>query len=250
MTLSAIPVHVALVDQTGEVSIEELQSLAASLNEQVLRDFTPIWGAKASIGAYKSQPANTWGVLIQKSLDQPGALGYHTNNKNQPVAYVEYQPAGPSGYNVTVSHELLEMLADPWGSRTHQAEIPEGTEFTQFSLKSATEQVQYLLEVCDPCEETSYLVGKNYVSDFLLPGWYFTSPAKGDSYSHQGGCTSPRQVADGGYVSFGTDSGDWWQVFNESGQLSVSNLGQFDAEAFNSIREWTDLKSREHRASK
>jgi hypothetical protein len=250
MSISAIPAHVALVDQTGEVPLAELQTLAASLNEQILRDFAPIWSAPASVGAYEAVPPNTWAVVIQKSLDQPGALGYHTDNGNQPISYVEYQPSGPEGYSVTVSHETLEMLADPYGNRQHSALIPEGTSPEQFGLSDPNAMVQYLLEVCDPCEATSYQVGQNYVSDFLLPSWYFTAPQANAFYSHQGGCIQPRQVANGGYVSFGTPSGDWYQVFNENGSLSVQNLGQFDATSYNAIREWTDEKARAYRASR
>jgi hypothetical protein len=250
MTLAAIPAHIALVDQSGEVPLSELQSLAGSLNEQILRDFAPTWMAPASVGAYSTQPPNTWAIIIQKALDQPGALGYHTDINNQPIAYVEYQPAGPQGYNVTVSHELLEMLADPWGNRMHGGALPGGTTPDQFGMTAGQNQVQYLLEVCDPCENTSYLIGSNYVSDFLLPSWYFKSPIKNFIYSHEGGCTDPRQVANGGYVSFANPANVWYQVFNENGQLSVQNLGTFDASKNRSIREWTDLKAREYRASK
>lgn len=241
----AIPVHVALVDQSGEVSIEELQKLAGSLNEQIQRDFTPVWNARATVGAYTSKPSNTWAVIIKKTLNQPGALGYHTDNNNQPVAYVEYQP-GPDGYTVTVSHETLEMLADPFGNRMHGALLPQGISASEVNMTNADQHVQYLLEVCDPCEVRSYSVGGIELSDFLLPAWYYSSPAPGSYYSHAGECTKPRQVADSGYVSFATPDNNWWQVFNDLGQLSVESLGQFDS-SYGSLREWVDQKAREYR---
>jgi hypothetical protein len=250
MSVGAIPVQIALVDQTGEVDLAELQTLAASMNEQIIRDFAPIWNVKASVTAYATAPANTWSAVIQKSLDQPGALGYHTDANNQPISYIEYQPPGPEGYSVTVSHEILEMLADPYGNRMHGALLPQGITPEQVGMTDPTAQVQYLLEVGDPCENFSYLVGQNYVSDFLLPGWYYSAPQAQTAYSHQGGCTQPRQVADGGYVSFANPDNTWWQVFNENGSLSVQNLGTFNASNFRSIREWTDFNSRQHRIAK
>lgn len=239
---AAIPVHLALIDQSGDVPLEELQVLAGSLSEQITRDFAPIWQVNASVGAYTSPPANTWAVEIQAELDQPGALGYHTDQNNQPVAYVKYT----SDYSTTISHEVLEMLADPYGNRMHGALIPYNTTPEQFGMTDVNQQVQYLLEVCDPCEAKSYSVGQNLLSDFLIPDWYFQSPQVGKFSSFAGGCLRPREVADGGYVSFGNPSGDWWQVFNQGGQLSVSSLGKFNSEG-KTLREWVDQKAREFR---
>jgi hypothetical protein len=244
---TAIPVHVALVDDTGDVDAAELAKCAGSLNEQVQSDFAPIWKVAATVGAYPEAPPSTWAVHIQKQLDQPGALGYHTDDQNQPVSYVMLTDT----WTVTVSHETLEMLADPYGSRPHGARLPEGIEdqYAHFGLSTATSHVSYLLEVCDPCEATSYEVGGVQLSDFLLPGWYRTSPAKSVAYSHAGGCTDPRQVADGGYVSFSNPSShEWYQVFNQGGKLQVSDLGKFDKSSYGSLREWTDYSAREYRA--
>jgi hypothetical protein len=243
---TAIPVHVALVDDTGEVGPADLAALAGALSEQIQHDFVPAWKVAATVGAYPTAPAGTWAVHVQKKLDQPGALGYHTDTNNQPISYVEYT----ADYPVTVSHETLEMLADPFGNRLHSAGLPQGLadKYEQFGLKSSQTRVRYLLEVCDPCEQTSYPVGGINLSDFLLPYWYRTSPAPKPAYSEAGGCTLPRQVADGGYVSFCNELDDWFQVFNEGGQLQVKPLGHFDSSRYGSLREWTDEHAREHRA--
>jgi hypothetical protein len=244
---TAIPVHVALVDETGEIDPADLARCAGSLNEQVQSDFAPAWKVAATIGAYPEAPPATWAVHIQKKLDQPGALGYHTDDQNQPVSYVEKTDS----WTVTVSHETLEMLGDPYGSRPHGARLPPGLEdrYADFGLPSATSRVSYLLEVCDPCEATSYEVGGVELSDFLLPGWYRTSPAKSPAYSQVGGCSEPRQVADGGYVSFSNPvSHQWYQVFNRGGTMQVSELGKFDKSHYGSVREWTDEGARRFRA--
>jgi hypothetical protein len=246
MSLSVIPVHIALVDQSGEVDLSELQTVAADLNQQIQRDFAPVWGIRASVGAYSQVPANTWGVIIQRQLDVSGALGYHTDANNQPVSYVKMT----SDYSTTISHEVLEMLADPWGNRMHGAPLPEGITPDQVNISSNHPvRVQYLLEMCDPCEASSYVIGTTPLSDFLLPGWYYTTPHKGIAYSHTGYCTDPRQVAGGGYVSFMVPNGDWWQVFNEAGRISLQNLGS-DTGSFSSLREFTDAKAREYRMGK
>jgi hypothetical protein len=239
---------VALVDDTGEIKSADLQTCAGALNEQVQADFAPIWKVAATVGAYDTAPPATWAVHIKKQLDEPGALGYHTNDQNQPISYVMLTDT----WTVTASHETLEMLADPYGSRPHTARLPQGIEsqFSHFGLSSASDRVSYLLEVCDPPEQTSYEVGGVELSDFLLPGWYRTSPAQHLAYSHAGGCTKPRQVADGGYVSFSNPATkEWYQVFNQAGQLKISDLGKFDKAKYGSLREWTDLRSREYLAA-
>jgi hypothetical protein len=247
MSTAAIPVLVALVDETGQIDPTELANMAAAMSEQVQHDFAPVWHVRASVAAFPTAPANTWVVHIQKQLDQPGALGYHTDDHHQPLSFVEFTP----DWTVTVSHEVLEMLADPWGSRLHQAELPAGVEdnFAQFGLSSAKDRVSYLLEVCDPCEATSYSVGGQTLSDFLLPAWYRTTPRPALAYSQVGGCVKPREVADGGYVSFGAPSGEWFQVFNQGGQLTTKDLGKFNKAKYGSLREWTDERAREFRAA-
>ena len=68
--------------------------------------------------------------------------------------------------------------------------LPAGVEdnFAQFGRSSARDRVSYLLEVCDPCEATSYSVGGQTLSDFLLPAWYRTTPSPALAYSQVGGC--------------------------------------------------------------
>jgi hypothetical protein len=251
---TAIPVHVALVDKTGKLDAAELAAVSGALNEQVQADFAPVWHVRATVGYWPSAPAgnpdttrtNTWQIVIEKDLDQPGALGYHTDELNQPVSYVEYT----SDWSVTVSHECLEMLADPFGNRLHAARLPQGLEdYEKFGLAHVSSRVHYLLEVGDPCEATSYEVGGVDLSDFLLPAWYRTSKLNvGGAYSRAGGCSEPREVADGGYVSFSNGAGEWFQVFNQGGDLQVSDLGKFDRADHGSLREFVDQAARETRA--
>ena len=244
---SAIPVHIALVDATGRIDQADLAAVAGALNEQVLADFAPVWHVRASVGAYTSVPPATWQIVIQAKLDEPGALGYHTDDvHNQPISYV----ALTRDWTATVSHECLEMLADAFGNRMHAARLPKGLEpaYEQFGLKHESSRVHYLVEVCDPCEATSYEVGGVPLSDFLLPTWYRTwPPAPGVAYSKVGGCTEPRQVASGGYVSFCNSEGNWYQCMNDGG-LQVEDLGKFDRTKYATLREFSDSCARARRA--
>lgn len=238
MSTAAIPVHVALVDDSHTIGHGELARLAGALSEQVAADFAPAWKVAATVGAYPEAPEHTWAIHLQDGIDEQGAAGYHADEHRQPYARVDLT-AGD--WTVTVSHELLEMLADPFGSRLHTAKAPVG-------WRGASPRVRYLLEVCDPCEATSYPVGGVRVSDFLLPAYYRSSGRRHDARSHAGGVAEPLEVADGGYISFvDPATGIWWQRFVQGGRTSDRELGQFD-QSFASLREWTDHQARANRA--
>lgn len=242
----AIPVHVGLVDDTGRIPPNVLAMVAGALNEQVAADFAPVWHVRATVGAYRAQDVTPglWQIRIQRQLDDPNALGYHTDTNGQPISYVDDVQDWPA----VASHELLEMLADPFGFRMHQARLPKGMDehWKDLGLKHPTSRVSYLLEVCDPPEATSYEVGGVELSDFVTPHWYRTNPPVDGRYSHAGGVRYPREVAHGGYVSFCVGD-EWFQVFNWTGQLELQSLGRFASNDHRSLRAWTDHCARMRR---
>lgn len=242
MSTLAMPVTVAIVDETGSISQDELIKVAGAMGEQIQADFSPIWHVRANVIATQNPGPFQWAVRLRTQLDDPGALGYHTDENHVPVSYVDVDEGEwPS----IVSHEVLEMLADPWGSRTHSARVPMGVDYREVGLKHASTHVHYLVEVCDPCERTSYPVQDVMLSDFLHPSYYRTNPARSMAYSHAAGVTLPRQVAPGGYVSFARADGNWFQVFaSSSGRLTLRNLGRFDRTKFGSLREFSDHHAR------
>jgi hypothetical protein len=155
----SIPVTVALVDKTRrKIPADELTAVAVALTDQWHSDLlaghpSAPRGSVQSFGRGPA-PARTWQIQLLDVLDDPGALGYHTDDGNQPFAVVDATDAGD--WHVTASHELLEMLVDPWGNKMHGARLPDEAEsaFRRFGLPHASSHVHYLLEVSDPCEAT------------------------------------------------------------------------------------------------
>src|SRR3954470_1974795 len=118
---SAIPVHVALVADPSLVDPNHVNEVAGALNEQVQADFAPIWHVRATVAAYPAGGGfGTWNVQVLADINEPGALGYHSDANNVPYSVVQYDEDWP----VTASHEVLEMLADPFGNRMHAARLP------------------------------------------------------------------------------------------------------------------------------
>ena len=90
-------------------------------------------------------------------------------------------------------------------------------------------RVQYIVEVCDPSEaaEFAYSVNGVVVSDFYTPHFFDPVAAAGVRYSFTGAITQPRQVLDGGYLSWPTlETRHLFQVFVNSGQSDFEDRGQ------------------------
>jgi hypothetical protein len=126
-------------------------------------------------------------------------IGIHLDDKGQPFALVKYNRT----WSLTVSHEILEMIADPWGNRL----TPGGSPLAGQGM------VELLVEVCDPSGdvEHSYTVNGYLVSDFVLPSYYEPLSVPGERYSFTGAITRPRDIATGGYLSWREPTtAEWW----------------------------------------
>lgn len=235
--MSTLPHHVALVSDTGTVSFADISTVAAALQKQATRDFGPLWQVNATVSAFdalESVPVDYWPVIVRDDIDQPGAAGYHTDENGQPFALVQ---AGDQ-WQLTVSHETLEMLADPFGNRTVAGAPPPQAPPPLAGLQ----RVLYLVEVCDPCEDTQFAYGVNgqQLSDFITPHYYDPKGATGTLYSFRGNIKGPHTVLENGYVSFGNPvTNEWYQIVVANGQTQVQDLGKLNRNG-RSLRETVD----------
>jgi len=155
--------HIALVSLTKEVTLANLAPVSAAIQKQISRDFGPMWNVEATVDAFdklEDVPIGYWHVLLQDELPN-GAAGLHKRDDNkQPFALV----ALTTNWPVFMSHEVLEMLVDPQGNLTRAGN----------SLKSGQGRVEYLIEVCDPCQDSkfAYSVNSGMVSDFYTPQYF------------------------------------------------------------------------------
>src|SRR5439155_15221952 len=122
----------------------------------------------------------------------------HSDKDGQPFALVRFN----EGWPLTTSHEIIEMLGDPFGNRLIAGQ----------SKKSGQGRVEYLVEVCDPSESSDYAYTVNgiAVSDFYTPNYFDPVKAQGVRYSYTGALTEPRQVLPGGYLSWHDPVSDHW----------------------------------------
>jgi hypothetical protein len=227
--------QIALVpeDENVGVTLSNLTRVAAALQKQVTRDFSPIWEIDGSVDAFASLedvPLGYWPIVLSK--DAPDyALGYHTDREGQPFSLVRFT----ANWSLTASHECLEMLADPFGNRL----VP------SFSLKEDQGRISYLVEVCDPCEGAPFAYTSNgvWVSDFYTPDFFDPQAAPGVRYDFTGNIQGPRQVLDGGYISWHEPrKNEWWQLQYFDDQQKFVNLGRLENER--NLREAIDARTR------
>jgi hypothetical protein len=182
--------HVALVSQTTEVSLAEISKVAAAIQKQISRDFSPIWRVDATVNAFdklEDVPLGYWHLILEDEIPS-GLAGLHKREDNgQPFALVALSLNWP----VFMSHEVLEMLVDPDGTRTVAGD----------SQKPGQGRVEFLVEVCDPSQSSSlaYSVNGIMVSDFYTPQYFEPVVSTGVRYSYSGKIKQPREVLDGGY---------------------------------------------------
>jgi|ERR1700674_1000118 len=192
--MSALTPHVALVPDSPSVTLAEVSAVAGAIQKQVTRDFGPLWSINATVDAYEKLeaiPIDYWPIIVRDDINQPGAAGYHTDDHGQPLSLVQ----ADAGWELTASHEALEMLADPFGNRTIAGTPPPNSPNPISSLSS----VLYLVEVCDPCEsdQCAYDVNGVKLSDFITPHYYDPNGATGVQYSFRGNIKDPHTVLEG-----------------------------------------------------
>jgi hypothetical protein len=234
-------IQIGLVDTTGSLDPELVQSVAAALNIQVTRDLPQFWSVNATViylPHAKKVPVGVWPVQLVKTLP-PGEGGFHLDKHKQPYAKVIASPKS-DGWTIAASHEVLEMLVDPYGNRVQSSVA---IEVKGKKIQDGTGQFGYLVELCDPCEDDKYGYSVNGVpvSDFITPRFYDPLVTPGTRYSFTGAIKAPRQILPGGYISWVNNEADEWQqlqYLDPSAAPKIINLGPADASK--SLREWID----------
>jgi hypothetical protein len=233
--------QVGLVDMTGEIDVDLVHSAALALNLQVTRDLPQFWPVSATVTYLpnpKKIPAGVWPVQLVKTLP-PDEGGFHSDRHKQPYAKVIASKTDPT-WTIDASHEILEMLVDPYGNRMQSSVA---IEIVKGKIQDGTGQYGYLVEACDPCEDNSYAYTINgvAVSDFITPHYYDPMVTPGTRYSFTGAIKGPRQILPGGYISWvNTEKDEWQQLMyvDPSKPPTIQNIGKADSSK--SLREWID----------
>jgi len=204
--------HVEIVDESGTITARDLSALAGALQSQIDRDFAPVWGSHATVtvGGAGGPTQGTWPLrILPENKLPPGAGGVHLDKNRHPYAVVGATP----DWTVAASHELLEMLVDPYGRKLVTA--------PSIDPDADGRTVYYLVEVADPCEVYPYPINGVQVSDFVLQD-YYNPGAKGhvDDLSK---LARPYDVPKGCYISWYDPADSRWHQKRPDGTIATAS---------------------------
>jgi hypothetical protein len=228
-------ISVAVVNATHDLDDDDVASGVEALQEQVRRHFGPAWQlsaeltpVRASSSRERRAPDPEGGERFREHLglvlvdDEHAAreLGYHDlTPSGMPIARVLVRRAVEKGQDWThaASHELMEMLADPYLDRA------------AYERPDAATVRFYAVEVCDPCAsyEDGYEIGGRCVSDFVFPAWFHGGEAarRHPQLDWQGRIGRPFEVRPGGYVGVFDTIARAWTVEGAREAADLNEVG-------------------------
>lgn len=185
----------------GFLTDAEIRKVLPALQKQITRHFEPVWGwganLKFNVKKFDMQ------VIVKKTAGKDGFLGYHIKD-GKPITYIFAKDDidESNEYTSTLSHELLEMIADP---NVNLYAIG------KFRLSGRTRKGLFGLEVCDPVESNIYQIDGVHVSNWVRPEWFEQEHKKGKmKMDHMGIIDAPFTLAEGGYAD--VLSGGHWRT--------------------------------------
>ncbi len=203
---------ISVVNHThGRLKDEEVLQAIRAINTQIVEDFEPYWSMGARLRLERrteSRPDPQPGadlrgdaiIYLWDKIAPDDALGYHDKtDRGLPYGFVFTELADQlkEDWRTTLSHEVLELIADPEANLLVRGPGPSGHNGVAY----------YWYEMCDPVQDESYYIGDVPVCNFVLP-LYFTSGneihGRNDFLGrpHPGGTLSSFRVNPGGYLGF------------------------------------------------
>lgn len=195
--------QVDCVNESTVVTDADCARYVAAVQTQISRDFFPHWDLDARLNfiPHGGKPNQAhWWIVIGNTSDQLSALGYHyVSNSGQPLGYVFAKSDLDNGasVSVTLSHEILEMILDPFINLTVQLDQ---TRFVSYEVADATE-----------ADRDGYMIGDVLVSDFVLPS-YFAPECPGPWDFRELLTAGMPSIRPDGYLSIFTAGSGWGQI--------------------------------------
>jgi len=192
---------ICIVNRSKTVTDAEVKRVLPALQKQITKQFEPAWGWGANL-KFNTKRYDMQVVIKDRARGGGGFLGYHIKD-NIPITYIfakdDIEDAGE--YTSTLSHELLEMIADPAVNLYAIGKFRDRLGRHRSGL--------FGLEVCDPVESNYYKIDGVVVSDWVRPEWFEPEHPKGKmKMDYLGVIDAPFMIAPGGYADV-LSGGHW-----------------------------------------
>lgn len=200
--------NVAVLNRSSVLSDADAAKIVMALQSQATRDFAKVWGIDARLNFVPTTSTTgwqgKWNLVLLDTSDEANALGYHdVTPEGLPLGKVFAKTDQQYGalVSVTASHELLEMLLDP---------------FISLCAEDTRRRAFAAYEACDAVEadELAYDIDGVKVSDFVTPAYFDPTAAgrKGAVFSYKRNVHGPFALAPGGYESLYVPGHGWTQI--------------------------------------
>ena len=206
---------ISIVNFTKRLKDDDVQTVIRAINQQVALDFEPYWhmgatlrlegaGTKLNRQAPQELRGDAIIYLWDKAADVKDAVGYHEKtNSGLPYGFVFTEIAKElhEPWSVTLSHEVLELIADPEVNILAAGPHP----------KHPARTVYFWYEMCDAVQDDRYRIAGVEVSNFVLPLYFTIAPEVGSRNDFLG-----RRVKGKLLQSFGVNPGGYVGFFDPS----------------------------------
>lgn len=208
-----------IVNVSNAIEEDEFKMAINAIGRQVAEDFQPEWltGAVLTMATLELTPENlitldgiTDAVIYVGQSSQDGinslgnVLGYHYRDHNNiPYGFVYLDICELKGesWTHTLSHEILELLADPTAALSIAGPAPD-------SDTSGDVTVFYDLEVCDPTQADSYSIDGIEVCNFVTKKYFGMAGGVSLFTNHnENEDLPPFGIIPGGYFQYRNSSG-------------------------------------------
>lgn len=204
-----MPIQIEVKNISAAMSDQDVQTALTAVEAQVAEDVAPIWGNEPAVLTLIDRAAQfskgAWQFIVadtpeQVSQNAPGAAGDHDTVGGAPAGYAFVQITQQAGMdpNVTISHEVLEMIGDALIDQCNQwSDLPNPLFLAQ--------------ELCDPVEDDSLAYSKKgvTVSNFVTPQYFV--PGSAGPWDFGGRLSGPNTLAAGGYQLTWDPTNGWKQ---------------------------------------
>lgn len=211
--------NIIIISQTNKISALELTKVVKAIQFQITNHLAPFWALDANLIISDKPKAGDWIAIIKDEISEPLIDGWHTVKNGVPFAEIRFT----NDWSYSLSHELIEMLANPYIQETDQ-----------------NDNVFVMQEIADATNKLGYEIDGVKVSNFVTPDYYnaidgnfldyvlgkvgFKTETQPLKYDYMGVLKRPLEIYEGGFMSWFDENNQYFQAVKAKGRLIVRKI--------------------------